>query len=91
MTLLKSAAFFISKCQAIHAWDTIVFFQSNPASSTFRGSVSYCSADGKQNTELLLGRHYSQVNADVGTPIPSSRLVRAPPDDQVSIINARPE
>jgi hypothetical protein len=24
---------------AIHDWDTIVFFHSNPASSTFHGSV----------------------------------------------------
>ena len=40
-TLLTLAAFFIHRCLAIQAWDTVVFFRSKPVRSTFRGSVSY--------------------------------------------------
>jgi hypothetical protein len=43
-----------------------------------------------KNTEVLLGRHCSEANADVGAPMPSARLVLAPPDDKISRINARP-
>ncbi len=41
MTLLTLAAFFMPSCSEIQAWDTVVFFRSKPARSTFRGSVSY--------------------------------------------------
>ena len=34
MTLHTLAAFFMPRFSAIHAWDTVVFFHSNPASST---------------------------------------------------------
>ena len=37
--LLTLAAFFTPRCSAIHAWDTVVFFHSNPASSIFGGSM----------------------------------------------------
>ena len=73
---------------AIHDWDS-VFFHSNPASNSFRGSVSYAPADGEQNTEVLLGRNSSEADKDAGAPMPSARLVLAPPDDQISTVNAR--
>ena len=41
MALLTFAAFFMPRYSAMHDWDTVVFFHSNPASSTFHGSVSY--------------------------------------------------
>ena len=88
MPLLTFAAFFMPRYSAIHDWDTIVFFHRRPASNTLRGSVS-SSADREQNTEVLLGpRHSSEANEDVGAPIPSARLVLAPPDEQISTINA---
>ena len=34
-------AFFMPRYSAIHDWDTVVFFHSKPARSTFHGSVSY--------------------------------------------------
>ena len=39
MTPLTWAAFLMPRCSAIHAWETVVFFHSTPASNTFRGSV----------------------------------------------------
>jgi hypothetical protein len=35
-------AFLMPGCFAIHGWDIFVFFQSNPASKTFRVSVQRC-------------------------------------------------
>jgi hypothetical protein len=35
-------------------------------------------------------RESFSANEDVGAPMPSARLVPAPPDDQISTINARP-
>jgi hypothetical protein len=40
MALLTLAAFFMPRYSAIYDWDTVVFFHSKPARSTFRGSVS---------------------------------------------------
>jgi hypothetical protein len=81
--------FFTPRCSAIHTWDTVVFFHSKPASSIFGGSVNYA-RPMESNIEIFLGRHSSEANADVGAPMPSARLVLAPPDDKISTINARP-
>ena len=80
MMLLALAAFFMPRGSVIHAWDSVVFLQHL---SRF-GELS--SADGEQNTVVLLARHCSEANEDVGAPMPSARLVLAPPDDQISII-----
>jgi hypothetical protein len=37
IALLTLAAFFTPRCSAIHAWDAVVLFHSNPASSIFGG------------------------------------------------------
>jgi hypothetical protein len=39
IALLTLTAFFMPRYSAIHDWDTVVFFHSKPASSTFHGSV----------------------------------------------------
>jgi hypothetical protein len=39
IALLTLSAFFMPRCSAIHAWDTVAFFQCNPASCLFGGSM----------------------------------------------------
>ena len=90
MILVTFTAFFMPRCSAIHAWDTVVILHSQTCKQNLSRFGELCSADGEQDIEVLLGRHSSEANEDVGAPIASVRLFVAPPDDQISTIHARP-
>ena len=90
ISLLTLAAFFMPRCSEIHSWVAVVIFHSNHASSTFRGSVSYARPMASGILRSSSAATPAKPTRPFGAPTPSARLLLAPQDDQISIINARP-